>query len=340
MEKNKLKTAAGCRELLREYGSLRGIAKGVGISSHQYVGRQLAKFGIKAGSPIPIILDKKETYFDWKEFLLANDAVNKLEEAASVSQDSGTVLIPTDKPIGIIPTGDWHIGGVMDIEAFINFIQLVKEKPYLFVVGVGDFINNFIKPKHLDGIMFSSISPDSQIRVLKSVIETLGDKLLAIEPGNHENFTLQQAGIRLENFVVGGKPIVLRAGAGNLFVRVGSEDDYVEYKIRLRHKGRFNSSLNLTNSVKRMRQKEEDCDIGVIAHHHEPAVEELEEAGKPFLAIRTGTFQIKNDWGRMLGYGDGILALPVIILYPGKKRFLGYLQIRDAVEFLDLVWEV
>ena len=79
---------------------------------------------------------------------------------------------------------------------------------------------------------------------------------------------------------------------------------------------------------------EHNFDIGVVCHHHEAAMEPFKKHGEWRWAFRPGSYQHTTGHGRRYGYGWSEPACPTVILWPGEKRMLGFLDVREAAGYL------
>ena len=119
---------------------------------------------------------------------------------------------------------------------------------------------------------------------------------------------------------------------GSVTLTVGSQP----YEIMLRHKYRFNSSTNLTATVKRMREQLGDFDIGCISHHHQAAIEQaIMGDGIDRIFIRPGSFKGADRWARSIGYSDLGAFIPTVVLYPDRRLMIPFLHLEQAILFME-----
>jgi len=110
------------------------------------------------------------------------------------------------------------------------------------------------------------------------------------------------------------------------------------YRMKVRHQYRFNSTFNQTHSVKRLWEMGEDAfDVGVICHHHTPALEPFLKHGLVRWAARPGSYQLTSGYARRYGHATAFPTCPTFVLWPGSRRIVGFLDVREAAEYLTLL---
>ncbi len=108
----------------------------------------------------------------------------------------------------------------------------------------------------------------------------------------------------------------------------------VTYTAKIRHTGRFNSAFNLLHSVLQMLRQEGFADIGVMADKHEAGILHQRHQGREIIALRPGTYKRKDDFSTSHGYAPAYPDMPVTILWPKKKRMLGFWDFDAGLEYL------
>lgn len=108
------------------------------------------------------------------------------------------------------------------------------------------------------------------------------------------------------------------------------------YHIAARHQyARFNSSMNMSHSVKQWYNfGNSTFDCGAIAHNHDPCVETAIRHGQPIVLVRNGSYQISSGYSRDLGFQDSQPFSPVVIFFPGERKMMQFLDIRDGARVL------
>lgn len=88
--------------------------------------------------------------------------------------------------ITIIPVADVHLGSAECMEQeFIKFIGTVKETPNTYLAILGDLLDNGIKSS-VTNTYKQVMSPSQAKRELVNILKPVKDRIIVIEPGNHE----------------------------------------------------------------------------------------------------------------------------------------------------------
>jgi len=130
-----------------------------------------------------------------------------------------------------------------------------------------------------------------------------------------------------------GNAVYLGSG-GDLFLQVGS----VEYKIKMRHKYRFNSSDNATHTVKKMFEKEGGFDVGVLAHNHIAAMEECVKEGLDGnlkrIFLRSGSYKTTDRYSSQMGFSDAQSGVPIVLFNPATRDMRGFQDLSEGINYL------
>ena len=93
---------------------------------------------------------------------------------------------PAREDITIIPIADVHLGARECMEQeFIKFINSIAEKPNVYVVLVGDLLNNAIKSS-VSNIYDEVYRPSEAKRMMAKILEPIKNRVLCSVTGNHE----------------------------------------------------------------------------------------------------------------------------------------------------------
>jgi hypothetical protein len=116
---------------------------------------------------------------------------------------------------------------------------------------------------------------------------------------------------------------------GDLFVIVGSQ----KYHFKLRHKYKFESSLNVENSMRRIMEMQGECDVAGAAHLHNPYYMERHFMGEFRVMCRSGSYKIWDEFGQKLAGYKGKPGIPTMILFPDRRHIIP-LMLDDAIRVL------
>jgi len=248
-----------------------------------------------------------------------------------------TVAISTDQPIYIAFIGDLHLGAVTGrYQVAYKKFQLMREIPALYAINLGDTVDNFLPNAHPSGQFENLLSPKFQKLLVEEFFNILKGRWLAMINGDHENFSMISDDFNFAEYLANKMNCPNLGFGGVIHLRLGKRKR-IQYDIAVRHRYRFNSSFNLTHTVKRMREQVCDFDVGAIAHGHQPAVEHAFVAGKDRIFIRTGAFKDADRYAQKLGWnGPAHCIIPVVKLYPKKRRMQAYFDVSFVAEELGI----
>ena len=248
--------------------------------------------------------------------------------------DEANIQIDTDNPIAIGFLSDAHIGAIScKYKEFEDRIQLMADTPNFYVINCGDSIDNYLPTWHSAGMFGELIPPELQKVLVEHQFKKLKGRWLASVQGCHEEPSHVADDFDFNKWLCSELECANLGFGGFINIMVGK----ITYRIHARHKYRFNSAFNLTNTVKRLREQVGDFDIGAIGHHHQASVEQLSMPDKDRIFIRPGSFKAPDRWARSIGFYDTGAFVPTVILYPDKRLMLPFLHLEQAFRFLSCV---
>ena len=113
-----------------------------------------------------------------------------------ISKDLGD-----SEEIRIIPLSDVHIGEHGFNEKLLDsVIKLVKENDNMYLVLLGDLINNALKTSKSD-VYGDKLTPHEQVNYIVEKLMPVKDKILGCVSGNHEDRTSREVGIDLTEII-------------------------------------------------------------------------------------------------------------------------------------------
>lgn len=249
--------------------------------------------------------------------------------------------VVSKQPIGVCFVSDQHIdtSGPTDLARMKADAELIQQTPGLYCILGGDGINNHIK--HRSALVNSGSKPKDEWRLYNDYLGILGYKILGMVSGNHDAWSVQFAGIDMVFHLAQSNKvhycadeIVLKV----MLVDSPGADAGQGYTIKVRHKYRFGSTLNLLHTVKRMYDMAPDpFDVGVVCHHHEAAMETFNRHGLTRYAFRPGSYQVASEYSRAEGFNPTRPTCPTVILWPGKREIVAFEDVRRAVDYLAVL---
>lgn len=103
--------------------------------------------------------------------------------------------------IYIIPLSDVHIGEKGFNEKLLDdIIKRVKETNNLYVMLLGDLINNGTKTSKSD-VYHEVMTPHEQVNYIVDKLKPIKNKILGMVSGNHEDRTARDSGVDLSNVI-------------------------------------------------------------------------------------------------------------------------------------------
>ena len=272
----------------------------------------------------------------WEEHIRVFREMDALTARQQKVPSEITINIDTQKPIGIAFDCDWHLGAFgVDYESFERNIGMIcNEEGLLDYVG-GDTHENMIQPSKM-GSSHNQIPIPNQKALVWLTIKKLQktNSLLAIGTGNHDYFSALMEGEDWMAELARRIKTVYTKHGGMIYLKVGD----MIYPIWRMHKGRFNSSFNLTHSPKQHQRLEHpDARIIVVEHQHMAAVEQYLYNERECVAIRPGTYSVYSDFAMQNGYWGAHVAVPIVVLYPYEDKIVPFKDLEAGVEFLRAV---
>lgn len=263
----------------------------------------------------------------------------------SATRPYALTRIVTQQPIGICFPSDQHISmtGATRVDRLFEDAELIRDTPGMYCILGGDGCDNHLK--HRRALVTSGSPPSEEWRLYNHYLATLGYRTLGIVSGNHDNWSVTFAGIDMvahlaknEKIHYAPDEIVMTIQLVNDIHAPDESSTGQEYVVKMRHKYRYSSSLNLLHTVKRMYDMGEDpFDIGVVCHHHEAAMETFNRHGLTRYAFRPGSYQVTTSYGREEGYNRSFPTCPTVVLWPGERRIEPFEDIRKAAAYLGAV---
>lgn len=246
-----------------------------------------------------------------------------------VRQTSVTITIDDTKPIGIPFLADWHIGGWgVDHEKLFADVDLIAGFDGLHPIHLGDTKDNYRDIKGTPQEQL--IRPGKQDSVVLSLMEQL-QNMLAVMLGCHDYWDIKDGDKDFISTCAQVSDSVHLWAGGDMFLNLGEQ----QYHIRARHKYKGESGLNTTNTQRRMTDEMGHADINAVAHKHFWDMQQHIRQGKPTIDLRAGTYKYLDDFGQKLAGYKGMYGIPIVILFPDKKKLVPFTDFMQGLEYLD-----
>ena len=233
------------------------------------------------------------------------------------------VTVADDKPIMVVFFSDLHIGHTQCNMALLRHdLDLIKNTPGLYVVMGGDLADNVVTAVSGRGMFHEQLAP---IRIQQALIDRMcgyvtKDKTLAMLLGNHEGWSLSSADYDPIAYIAQKIGCAYLGAHGFVNVTLGGET----YKILTAHQFRMRSSFNLTHQAKRLEDFMGEADVTFTGHTHEGSGENTKRRNKKRFYGQAGTYLQSSRYGKTLGFAGASAEMPGVILWPGRKKFIGF----------------
>ena len=302
----------------------------------------------QAGGPIPArvesppaaaptVLDPHHLPEDWADLLYRNAAEQaRLRQAAHKQYPVYTVQIPERLPILLVWTADQHLlDAGTDHDAWDADVAIWTSTPGIYIIAGGDWANWF-SPAVLPRAMPANTVPsDFTEPVIRRQIEKLHGKerrILAGVVGNHDEFP-GVAGWHPIDRIYQDLGIPNLGPGGRVYLRLGDET----YQIEARHSFNYNSSLNDTNSMRRIWEQAGCPDIVFTAHLHRATLHTPVIDGRDTVWARNGSYKQDDQYARSRNFVHTRPSppdQPGVILFPDRHKMLAMRNYRDLLPLL------
>jgi hypothetical protein len=281
---------------------------------------------------------------DWRELAEKATVNATVKKQIDPLIKATNIAIDTSKPIGLVFSGDWHLGDAgLDYKKWSQDLETVMDNPSLFLVDLGDDRNNVRSFRDLSAVLGQVMSPQEQGLMMRGVVDELTEKnkLLCKVDGNHDvEFDERLFGDAIQYYLLENMKAPRFRNKGLMFLEVGDE----VYTIYVFHKTRFRSIYRAAHGAWREWQFGYPADIVAGGHDHVPAFEMLpnytmaRDVGQTFggltFLIKVGTYQ-DSKYGWKYFHNGGRPETITVVLWPDEHRMQGFLSIQDAVRFID-----
>jgi hypothetical protein len=270
----------------------------------------------------------------WEEHLAAIRAISKLTAFHVQVPNEITIKIDTDLPMALTFTADWQLGQFgVDYDAFERDVKFLEKQAGFGVHVGGDGYENMIQASKVGSSQ--NQAPVAVQRGLYTLsLKRLIKRIWTIGTGNHNMWATMATGEDWDGELAKRLKLIYIKHYAKVHLWIGKQ----EYSYLVMHKGRFNSSFNLTHSPKQyQRMYFPDARIVVTEHQHVSAVEQYQYNGKECLAMRPGTYSTYDDFAQQNGFFGAHIENPTAVLFPDRDKLVGFKSMYDAAIYLKEV---
>ncbi len=258
-------------------------------------------------------------------------------ERLEARRNKQTIKFPHG-PVCLAFVADLHLGsaGTNYPRAF-DEAQVIVTTPGMYLMSLGDFLDNYIVAKLLSTRMETRISiPDEWVLVKKYIRQT-GPKLLASVAGNHVHWTQMLVGVDFFREAIAriAPASIYDADDARITVKVGQTN----FPMRMRHKWLGNSIYNQTHGIERASKFDGDFLIGVGAHTHTGGVvRQFTTEGRTGVAVLCGAYKRVDEYARRKGYAKPNQSTAVAVIMDESGAIAGFNNIYFAARMMRAIY--
>lgn len=259
---------------------------------------------------------RKYTDEDIDAYIEAVKELQRKQEKLNTKQVTATIRLNETKPIAIAFWGDWHEGALgIDYDALDEDTELIANADGLYWGGTGDYKDNYITGTP-PGAQFEQImQPGMQDMAVQRRMKKVAHNNLWLVRGCHDDWDKKQGDKDFIGTLCGITGGVNLWHGGTVYIELGDQ----RYTIKVRHKFKFESGLNVENSMRRMYDMQGEFDIAVSAHLHFPFKMTRPLGGKERILAKSGGYKKWDEHGQKLAGYQALRNIPTVILWPDKK---------------------
>ena len=243
-------------------------------------------------------------------------------------------------PVAIVEVADLHSGDMgVDYERAFYEAELIAETPGMYVITVGDMVNNFIIGTLTQARSGTRLSIPDEWALLRRYLKIVAPKWLLSVGGNHDQWTTMLTGVDYFAEIV-----------GQIKSRVIYDSDDVVFTVnvgdwaipcRARHKWRGNSIYNVTHAIERAAKFDGDFLIGFGAHTHTGGYTRgMDVGGANGMAVQAGTYKRIDGFARRMGFAYPNNSTAVAVVIDAEYHSLtGFDNLEACANYMQLVYE-
>lgn len=245
-------------------------------------------------------------------------------------------------PIVLLLAGDLHLGSVdTDYDAFRDMVDFIKERHGAYVIFNGDLVDNF--DSHSGKLMKAGIDsqlvpPAAQRDVYEALIDELGDKILSVTIGNHEEFSA------IDGFLNAARRNKIPIGLNRITLNLKFNNSW-GIKIAVIHKAIEYSNSN-PNHANRKEQHAHypDADVVVVGHAHTPAIQTIchpiDDELREVIFVQTGSFKSADayTYKRFTPHVSSRFAVHGLVLLPDSNTIQPVFGMENVRSVFDRLW--
>jgi hypothetical protein len=321
---------AHIKELLAQKTPRDRISELVGCS-HGVVDKIKRQLSIQATPPV--VADKKEGSFNWREAIDAVKSMQAIKKKMSWSQDHATISLGDGaEPVILMSFGDQHIGAYgCDYEAFTALTDEIIETPGLYVALMGDYLEMAIRLRGVLEVTSQVLTPEMQEAFLESWLDDIQHKVAFATWDNHAVMRQEsQAGTSSVKNIL-SRRAVYHNGIGHSDLKVGDQ----VYKCAASHKFRGGSMFNRMHAQGRyVRQQASDRELVLMGDIHQWGFSATEEGGNDTVYITGGTLHTNSGYAKRFFSLKTAIHYPCVVLMHDRHAMIPFKSVAEASTFI------
>lgn len=244
-------------------------------------------------------------------------------------------------PVALVFIADLHLGGTgVDYPRLFAEAELISDTPGMFLVLVGDMVDNFIVNGLLRLRMGTQLTINDEWVLLRRYLRIVAHKVIASIGGNHEYWVTMFAGIDyLRDIVSSVAPgAIYDQDDARVTVRVGD----VSWPGRIRHRWQGKSIYNDTHGIERAAKWDQGFVWGVGAHDHASGLARgFNIGGRSGMAVKCGSYKRVDKFARQVGFPKHNNSTAVAIVFDDETESMtGFESLKMCARFMRELYVV
>lgn len=292
----------------------------------------------------------------WEEIIDVADQTDTLHNKLFPLTNEISKTLPSDRPVVIINSADWHIGSHgVDYDAYKKKMKYILNTDGVYMIVAGDVIQNMPATfKNALPSMNQVITKKMQYAFLEDIMTDLisEEKLLAASWGNHDTefderlLSASVVELVLRN-IVQNEEVYLPTGG---FLNIHFDDSPITYRFHVTHSYRGSSKHNpLYSNYNATLEKGlwydpeldvfNSLDATIQGHTHTPSYSWVPLFNKHIYHIKTGTYQEEGEFGNRYFPSTDVVHFPSMVLNPFEKELMVFPDSHQAMEYGKYIQE-
>lgn len=271
---------------------------------------------------------------------LLDSLISVQDELQNLDDTQPVITIrSSDKlPIMKVMFADTHIGGTgVDHRQMREDMELVRDTDGVEAFHLGDVADNYHPNHHPSAMLHQLTGPELQWELASMFLEKyLGPNLDGVVGGNHDGFS-GDAGLNPLRELCRRLKVPYLGPGGRVWLHLGEQ----VYKLELRHYFNFNSSLNTTNSQRRLSELTLGADVVAFGHLHYPDMQFVWRGGVNQIWLRSSTYKRRDPWAEaknlQISYAPPPADMAGVIFFPDRHWMIPFRRFQDGLPLLKIL---